>query len=350
MPVRTSKQSGVGDIELLQAPDLPMTADAILKDFTHYFGRMLGRRTIQTRSPFLYQSVVFAARDRLMERWARTRMAIERDDNRRTAYLSLEFLMGRLLRNALLSLGIERETAEALGRLGIELEESGRARDRMPASATAASAASPPVSSTAAPPAAAGHRLRHSLRVRHVPPAIVDGDQVEEPEHWLREAIPGRSSGPSTRSGCNFGGRTESYRDASRPLRDRAGVETNDVLAIPYDVPFPATATARSIPCACGRPRRPTSSTSGNSMPAAMRKRWQRRMPPRTSPWCSTPMTPARTARNCACASSISSPRPACRTSLAPLGGTARRRLLASLPRRTVSSSTIPIRAAPCPS
>ena len=100
-----------------------MTADAILKDFTHYFGRMLGRRTIQTRSPFLYQSVVFAARDRLMERWARTRMAIERDDNRRTAYLSLEFLMGRLLRNALLSLGIERETAEALGRLGIELEE-----------------------------------------------------------------------------------------------------------------------------------------------------------------------------------------------------------------------------------
>ena len=50
-----------------------MTADAILQDFTHYFGRMLGRRTIQVDSPFLYQAVVYAARDRLMERWNQTR-------------------------------------------------------------------------------------------------------------------------------------------------------------------------------------------------------------------------------------------------------------------------------------
>ena len=98
MAARSDKTAGIGDIELLQAPDLPMDADAILKDFTHYFGRMLGRRTIRTRSPFLYQAVVYAARDRLMERWARTRMAVEREDNRRCAYLSLEFLMGRLLR------------------------------------------------------------------------------------------------------------------------------------------------------------------------------------------------------------------------------------------------------------
>ena len=91
-----------------------MTADAILKDFTHYFGRMLGRRTIRYKSPFLYQAVVYAARDRLMERWAKTRIAMERDDNRRVAYMSLEFLMGRLLRNALLNLGIEGETEEAL--------------------------------------------------------------------------------------------------------------------------------------------------------------------------------------------------------------------------------------------
>ena len=70
----------IGDRELLQTTDLPMTADAILSDFTHYFGRMLGRRTIKIDSPFLYQSVVYAARDRLMERWRKTRNAIEVDD------------------------------------------------------------------------------------------------------------------------------------------------------------------------------------------------------------------------------------------------------------------------------
>ncbi len=85
MSAETNEAAGIGDIELLHAPELPMTADAILKDFTHYFGRMLGRRTIKTRSPFLYQAVVFAARDRLMERWAKTITAIERDKHRRVA-------------------------------------------------------------------------------------------------------------------------------------------------------------------------------------------------------------------------------------------------------------------------
>ncbi len=89
MPARSDDASGIGDIELLQAPALPMTADAVLADFTHYFGRMLGRRTIRTRSPFLYQAVVFAARDRLMERWKRTRIAMQRDDCRLVGYLSL---------------------------------------------------------------------------------------------------------------------------------------------------------------------------------------------------------------------------------------------------------------------
>ena len=121
MSVKPSNKSG--DRELLQTSALPMTADAILSDFTHYFGRMLGRRTIKVDSPFLYQSVVYAARDRLMERWNRTRNTIEANDNRRVAYLSLEFLMGRLLRNALLNLGIEEETTAALDRIGLDLED-----------------------------------------------------------------------------------------------------------------------------------------------------------------------------------------------------------------------------------
>ncbi len=238
MPVRTSKQSGVGDIELLQAPDLPMTADAILKDFTHYFGRMLGRRTIQTRSPFLYQSVVFAARDRLMERWARTRMAIERDDNRRTAYLSLEFLMGRLLRNALFNLGIERETAEALGRLGIELEEvyerewdaglgnGGLGRLAACFLDSCATLALPVI----------GYGIRYQYGMFHQ--RIENGYQVEEPDVWLREGFPWEIERIEYAQTVQFGGRSEIYRDADGTLRYRWR-DTNDVLAIPFDVPVP---------------------------------------------------------------------------------------------------------------
>lgn len=53
--------------ELLQTTSLPMTADAILHDFSHYFGRTLGRRSVSAKAPFVYQAIVFAARDRLME-------------------------------------------------------------------------------------------------------------------------------------------------------------------------------------------------------------------------------------------------------------------------------------------
>ncbi|MEJ2275511.1 MAG: glycogen/starch/alpha-glucan phosphorylase, partial [Woeseiaceae bacterium] len=229
----TSKEKmeiDAGELELLQGPALPMTADAILKDFTHYFSRMLGRRTIRTRSPFLYQSVVFAARDRLMERWGTTRKAVERDDNRRVSYLSLEFLMGRLLRNALLNLGIEDETAEALSRLGIRLEDvydreldaglgnGGLGRLAACFLDSCATLALPVV----------GYGIRYHD----------NGYQVEEPDAWLRAGFPWEIERFEYAQTVQFGGRTSARKTATgKTVFD--WVDTQDVLAIPFDVPVP---------------------------------------------------------------------------------------------------------------
>jgi len=238
MPARTDKTTGIGDIELLQAPDLPMTADAILEDFTHYFGRMLGRRTISTKSPYLYQSVVFAARDRLMERWGRTRMAIERDDNRRVTYLSLEFLMGRLLRNALLSLGIERETNEALNRLGLELEDvydrewdaglgnGGLGRLAACFLDSCATLSLPVI----------GYGIRYHYGMFHQ--RLENGYQIEEPDTWLREGFPWEIERVEYAQTIHFGGRTSTYKDSRGETRC-SWSDTHDVLAIPYDIPVP---------------------------------------------------------------------------------------------------------------
>ena len=238
MSARSDKTAGIGDIELLQAPDLPMTADAILEDFTHYFGRLLGRRTIRTKSPFLYQAVVFAARDRLMERWGRTRMAIARDDNRRVAYLSLEFLMGRLLRNALLNLGIDDETKEALGRLGLELEDvyerewdaglgnGGLGRLAACFLDSCATLALPVI----------GYGIRYQYGMFHQ--RVENGYQVEEPDAWLREGFPWEIERYEFAQTVHFGGRTTTYTDSQGRTR-YAWVDTHDVLAIPYDIPLP---------------------------------------------------------------------------------------------------------------
>jgi glycogen phosphorylase len=238
MSVRSDKSVGIGEIELLQTPDLPMTADAILEDFTHYFGRMLGRRTIRTQSPFLYQAVVFAARDRLMERWGRTRMAVERNDNRRVSYLSLEFLMGRLLHNALLSLGIETETAEALHRIGLDLEDVyNREHDAGLGNGGLGRLAACFLDSCATlslPVVGYGIRYHYGMFRQR----IENGYQVEDPDSWLREGFPWEVERFELAQTVKFGGHTSTYKDFTGRTRYTL-VDTKDVMAIPYDVPVP---------------------------------------------------------------------------------------------------------------
>ena len=238
MPVRSDKTAGIGEIELLQAPELAMTSDAILRDFTHYFGRMLGRRTIHTKLPFLYQAVVFATRDRLMERWGKTRMAIERDDNRRVSYLSLEFLMGRLLQNALLNLGIEEQTAGALHRIGLDLEDVyDREHDAGLGNGGLGRLAACFLDSCATlalPVVGYGIRYQYGMFRQR----LENGRQVEEPDPWLREGFPWEIERFEFAQTVKFGGRTSVRTDAQGKTQ-YDWVDSQDVLAVPYDIPIP---------------------------------------------------------------------------------------------------------------
>lgn len=238
MPAQSDEMDGIGDIELLPAAPLELTPDAILRDITHYFGRMLGRRTVHTKLPFLYQAVVYATRDRLMERWGRTRIAVERDNNRRASYLSLEFLMGRLLRNALLNLGIEEQTAEALERIGIRLEDLyDREHDAGLGNGGLGRLAACFVDSCATlslPVVGYGIRYQYGMFRQR----LENGHQVEEPDSWLREGFPWEVERFELARTVKFGGRTIVNKSSDGRLR-YSWIDTQDVLAIPYDIPVP---------------------------------------------------------------------------------------------------------------
>lgn len=228
----------VGDVDLLPAPQLAMTSDAMLEDFSHYFGRMLGRRTIRISSPYFYQSVVYAVRDRLMERWTNTRKATDLDDNRRVAYLSLEFLMGRLLRNALLNLDIEQETKAALGKIGIALEDvyerecdaglgnGGLGRLAACFLDSCATLALP----------VTGYGIRYQYGMFHQ--RIENGRQQEEPDAWLREGFPWEIERIEFTQTIHFGGRSVLHVNENGET-SYSWMDTQDVLAIPFDVPVP---------------------------------------------------------------------------------------------------------------
>ena len=94
-----------------------------IDDFKQYYVHLLGRDE-NCRSPFYASSALsLVIRDRLMEHWNITHQTYSKNDCRRGYYLSMEFLMGRTLSNAMLNLGVTDTVTKAMYDLGIELEE-----------------------------------------------------------------------------------------------------------------------------------------------------------------------------------------------------------------------------------
>ncbi len=238
MVSESQKPSNAANTTLLLPSTLEMDGDAILKDFTHYFGRTLGRRTIRPRSPFVYQALVYTARDRLMERWNRTNNALDKRDGRRVAYLSLEFLMGRLLRNSLLNLGTEEASSETLERLGLELEDvCGIEQDTGLGNGGLGRLAACFLDSCATLGLPViGYGIRYHYGMFHQ--LIENGHQVECPDLWLREGFPWEIERFELAQTVKFGGHTEIHTDSDGRQRF-SWVGTHDVLAIPYDIPIP---------------------------------------------------------------------------------------------------------------
>lgn len=70
-----------------------------------------------------FYATALSVRDRLIERWKDTEIYFDKNGVKRVYYLSLEFLMGRSLTNALSNLQLDESFARALRDLGIKLEE-----------------------------------------------------------------------------------------------------------------------------------------------------------------------------------------------------------------------------------
>ncbi len=72
----------------------------------------IGKDTLTATELGWLNSVFYAIRDRLIERWMNTMRSYYACDTKRVYYLSLEFLIGRTLLNAMLNLGIEQECCQ----------------------------------------------------------------------------------------------------------------------------------------------------------------------------------------------------------------------------------------------
>ena len=215
-----------------------MDAESIVDDFRRYFSHTLGRDDSSDTSHQMYASLVLSLRDRLVERWRNTRLAYHEANCKRTYYLSLEFLMGRALGNAMLNLDIDPETSTALRKLGIELETlSDQEHDAGLGNGGLGRLAACFLDSCATlqlPVTGYGIRYEYGMFRQK----IENGCQMEEPDHWLRDGNPWEIERPEYATRVKFGGRTEYFTDQTGRMFVR-WVDTRDVMAMPHDMPIP---------------------------------------------------------------------------------------------------------------
>ncbi|MCG8054159.1 MAG: glycogen/starch/alpha-glucan phosphorylase [Candidatus Thiodiazotropha taylori] len=210
-----------------------MDSEAISFDFRRYFAHTLGRDDHCTSSHYPYKALALTVRDRLIERWKLTRSHYEESDCKRTFYLSLEFLMGRTLSNAILNLDISKEVDQAFIELGINLDHI---RESEPDAGLGngglgrlAACFLDSCATLQLPVRGYGLRYEYGMFRQH----IANGQQIEDPDHWLRDGNPWELERPEYTQQIKFCGRTEHINGRVR------WVDTQDVLAVPYDLPVP---------------------------------------------------------------------------------------------------------------
>ncbi|MFH1665824.1 MAG: glycogen/starch/alpha-glucan phosphorylase [Candidatus Omnitrophota bacterium] len=226
--------------------EVPETADSrrqgivecLKNDFIHNRRYSLAKDIYTATDYDNYQSMALTIRDRLIEKWIITQQRYHDENCKRVYYLSLEFLTGRFLENNLQNLGLLEEGRQAMQELGFNLEDFyeqeidpglGNGGLGRLAACFLDSMATLGIPAT-------GYGIRYDYGIFNQ--KIVNGEQVELPDEWLRLGNPWEFERPETTFRVRFYGKTVNRRDRNGQFAVDL-VDTHDVLAMPYDTPIP---------------------------------------------------------------------------------------------------------------
>jgi starch phosphorylase len=207
-------------------------------EFQRHLCFTLGHQLNDGSNGYRHFALALAVRDRLTCQWRMTRQRLEQSSERRVHYLSLEFLLGRSLGNAILNLDLEQEVRESLEKFSLRLEDlQEQERDAGLGNGGLGRLAACFLDSCATlrlP--VTGYGIRYEYGMFHQ--RIEQGRQVEAPDHWLLEGNPWEIERAEDTQTVRFYGHTDRYIDDKGRFHSR-WVGTQNVLAVPYDMPIP---------------------------------------------------------------------------------------------------------------
>ncbi|MFK0086097.1 glycogen/starch/alpha-glucan phosphorylase [Pseudomonas sp. NPDC090755] len=183
-----------------------------------------------------FEAIALAARDHMVDHWMDHTRQIYRKSQKRVYYLSLEFLIGRLLYDSLSNLGLLEIAREALSGLDVDLE---RIRLLEPDAALGngglgrlAACFMESMSTLGIAAHGYGIRYEHGLFRQ----AVVDGWQQEQTENWLDFGNPWEFERAEVIYPISFGGSVETVHDANGQQR-QVWWPAETVRAVAYDTP-----------------------------------------------------------------------------------------------------------------
>uniref|UniRef100_A0A671PQR1 Alpha-1,4 glucan phosphorylase n=1 Tax=Sinocyclocheilus anshuiensis TaxID=1608454 RepID=A0A671PQR1_9TELE len=198
----------------------------------HLHFTLVKDRNVSTKRDY-YFALAHTVRDHLVGRWIRTQQSYYEKDPKRVYYLSLEFYMGRTLQNTMVNLALENACDEAMYQLGLDMEELQEMEEDagLGNGGLGRLAACFLDSMASLGLAAYGYGIRYEFGIFNQ--KISSGWQVEEADDWLRYGNPWEKARPEYMRPVHFYGRTEHHPDGVK------WVDTQVVLALPYDTPVP---------------------------------------------------------------------------------------------------------------
>ncbi|MFA9398364.1 MAG: glycogen/starch/alpha-glucan phosphorylase [Clostridiaceae bacterium] len=182
-----------------------------------------------------YYALCFLVKEYTSESWHKTNKEYKKNEVKQVYYLSLEFLIGRLLGNNLLSLGLKDVVEVGLKELGVDLNELEEAEADAGLGngglGRLAACFLDSMASLQIPGHGCGIRYKYGLFEQK----LVSGYQVETPDNWLKEGYPWEVRKQNKAVIVKYNGRVETFCCNGKLKFEHKDYEP--VIAVPYDIP-----------------------------------------------------------------------------------------------------------------
>ncbi|MDP4155730.1 MAG: glycogen/starch/alpha-glucan phosphorylase, partial [Bacillota bacterium] len=209
--------------------------DQFKKTFLKRLEMLCGKGFNESTERDHYQTLGNMIREYVSKDWIRTNEEYRTKNEKQVYYFSIEYLLGKLLRQNIINLGIESVVEAGLAELGINLD----ALEDMEADAglgngglgRLAACFLDSMASLDLPGHGFGIRYKHGLFEQK----FVDGYQVELPEQWLRHGNVWEVRKADMAVKVPFWGQVETRMENERLVFRHIKAET--ITAVPYDMP-----------------------------------------------------------------------------------------------------------------